>query len=279
MHFTLSPDGRLFHVTGFGKVWTGPYLTEIATGSRWAEDENDKFPSDQQWSDVFEQMISWFAGKFPTKYHGRVVTRLRSTRRTRDETFAEIIAAYFIENVCGYPVMDWEPEFAQGKFADFTMVVPLRTSSPEILVEVKAPSWTGERVEATWERIENLEAQRLSVIEQESASQLNARLAREKDSLKRVNSQRKYGDDLNADRREDSQPVRPATLADTYGSCAATRADRVSRTTRLQFAPRPTRGSPEPSCESDFGGRAESAAGRIGISNATKVGSPCGANR
>ncbi len=176
----------------------GPYLTEIATGSRWAEDENDKFPSDQQCSDVFEQMMSWFSGKFPAKCHGRVVTRLRSTRRTRDETFAEIIAAYFIENACGYPVVDWEPEFAQGKTADFTMVVPLRTSSPEILVEVKAPSWTRERVEATRERIENLEVQRLSVIGQESASQLNARLTKEKDSLKRVNSERKYGDDLKA---------------------------------------------------------------------------------
>jgi len=139
MHFTSSPDGRLFHITGFGKVWIGPHLTEIATGSRWAEDENDKFPSDQQCSDAFEQMITWFAGKFPTKYRGRVITRLRGTRRSRDETFAEIIAAYFIEQACGYSVTDWEPEFAQGNTADFAIVAPHRTFSTEILVEVKAP--------------------------------------------------------------------------------------------------------------------------------------------
>src|SRR5260370_35865083 len=102
MHFMPSADGRgcLFHTTGFGKVSIGPRLTEIATGSRWAEDENDQFPSDQQWSDVFEQMITWFAGKFSTQYHGRVATRLRGTRRSRHATFAEIIAAYSIDPAC-----------------------------------------------------------------------------------------------------------------------------------------------------------------------------------
>jgi hypothetical protein len=198
MRFIPSQDGRLFHTTGYGKVWLGPHLIEIATDSRWAEDENDKFPSDQHWSDVFEQMITWFAGKFPTKYHGRVVTRLRGTRRSRDETFAEIIAAYFIEQACGYLVIDWEPEFAQGNTADFTIVAPHRTSSAEILVEVKAPSWTRERVEEIQERIESLEARRLGAANQESAAELDVCLAKEKNSLRRINSERKYGDDLKA---------------------------------------------------------------------------------
>jgi len=147
MRFSPSGDGRgcLFHTTGFGKVSIGPQLTEIATGSRWAEDENDQFPSDQQWSDAFEEMITWFVGKFSAKYYSRAITRLRGTRRTRDETFAEIIAAYFIEQACGYPLIAWEPEFAQGNTADFTIVAPYGTSAAEILVEVKAPSWTRER--------------------------------------------------------------------------------------------------------------------------------------
>ncbi len=200
MRFNPSPDGCgwLFHTTGFGKVWIGPHLAEIATGSRWAEDENDQFPSDQQWSDAFEQMITWFAGKFRTKYHGRVITRLRGTRRSRDETFAEIIAAYFIEQACGYSVIDWEPEFAQGNTADFTIAAPFRTLSPEILVEVKAPSWTRERVGEIQERIETLEARRLSAASLESAAELDACLAKERDSLRRINSERKYGGDLKA---------------------------------------------------------------------------------
>lgn len=198
MRFCPSPDGRgcLFQTIGFEKVWIGPHLTEIATGSRWAEDENDQFPSDQQWSNAFEQMITWFAGKFPTNYHARVITRLRGTRRSRDETFAEIIAAHFIEQACGYSVIDWEPEFAQGNTADFTIVAPLRTSSPEILVEVKAPSWTGARVEEIRERIKSLEARRLSAARQESEAELDAYLAKERDSLRQVNSERKYGDGL-----------------------------------------------------------------------------------
>jgi hypothetical protein len=200
MRFSPSVDGRgcMFQTTGLGKVWIGPHLTEIATGSRWAEDENDQFPSDQQWSDAFEQMITWFAGKFSTEYQSRVITRLHGTRRSRDETFAEIIAAYFIEQACGYSVIDWEPEFAQGNTADFTIVAPHGTSSAEILVEVKAPSWTRERVEEIQERIESLETRRLITAGQESAAELDACLATEKESLRRINSERKYGDDLKA---------------------------------------------------------------------------------
>jgi hypothetical protein len=60
MRFSASSEGHgyVFHTTGFGKVWIDPQLTEIARGSRWAEDESDQFPSDQQWSNAFEQMIT-----------------------------------------------------------------------------------------------------------------------------------------------------------------------------------------------------------------------------
>src|SRR5271154_1438317 len=82
----------------------------------------------------------------------------------------------------------------------------------------------------------------------------------------------------NADHREVSQPAWSAISADTYGSCVAISEDRVSAATRWQFALLPTTGSRAPACESDAGGAAESAAGRIGISNARRVGSPCGAS-
>ncbi len=224
MRFSASPDGRgyMFHTTGFGKVWIGPQLTEIASGSRWAEDENDQFPSDQQWSDAFEQMITWFAGKFSTKYHGRVITRLRGTRRSRDETFAEIIAAYFIEQACGYPVIDWEPEFAQGNTADFTIVAPFRTLSPEILVEVKAPSWTRERVEQIQERIESLDARRLSAAGRENAAELDACLAKERDTLRRINSERKYGNDLRTKSFDFRDDVERALIKTCFADDAGT---------------------------------------------------------
>jgi hypothetical protein len=128
MNFTASSDGTLFRVTRAGKVTLGPCLTETAIGSRWVKDPNDDFPTDQRWSDAFEQMLCWFSERFPAQYQDRVLSRLRGKRRTRDETFAELIAAYYIETVCGYRVTDWEPEFAR-KTADFSILVPNSTLS------------------------------------------------------------------------------------------------------------------------------------------------------
>jgi hypothetical protein len=142
-------------------------------------------------------MLCWLSERFPAQYHGRVLSRLRGKRRTRDETFAEIIAAYYIETVCGYQVTEWEPEFAQ-RTADFAILVPDSTLSSEILVEVKAPSWTSERVAEIEERIKSLQAQSLEAVGQGIISELNTRLTEERDSLGRVNSERKYGNDLKA---------------------------------------------------------------------------------
>jgi hypothetical protein len=205
MNFTPSSDGTLFRVTSAGKVTLGPRLTETVIDSRWAEEPNEDFPTDQRWSDAFEQMLCWLSERFPTQYHDRVLSRLHGKRRTRDETFAEIITAYYIETVCGYRVTDWEPEFA-GKTADFSILVPAATFSSEILVEVKAPSWTNERVGEIEERIKSLQAQLIEAQSQGSISELNARLVKERDSLNAVNSERKYGNDLKAkssDSRDD----------------------------------------------------------------------------
>ena len=196
MHFSSSQDGCLFRAGEYGEnIRLGQLLTEIATGSQWANDKNDQFPSDQQWSNQFELMLAWFSGKFTNKYNGQVIRRLSGARRPRDETFAEIIAAYFFEKACGYPVTDWETEFGQGRTADFTTIIPLGTVSTELLVEVKAPSWTGERVGEFRRRIENLEAQRLSAAGTDSASEIDAELERQRASLRRINSEPKYRDD------------------------------------------------------------------------------------
>jgi hypothetical protein len=205
MNFTVHSDGTLFRVTSAGKVTLGPRLTETALGSRWADDPKDDAPTDQRWSDAYEQMLCWLSERFPAQYYDRVLSRLRGKPRTRDETFAEIIAAYYIETVCGYRVTEWEPEFAR-KTADFSIVVPHSTLSSEILVEVKAPSWTSERVAEIEERIKCLQAQLLEAQSQGIISELHARLVKERDSLSGVNSERKYGTNLKAkssDSRDD----------------------------------------------------------------------------
>jgi hypothetical protein len=90
------------------------------------------------------------------------------------------------------------------------------------LIEVKAPSWTRERVGEIRERIESLEVRRNSTTGAESAAELDACMAKEKDSLRRINSERKYGDDLKAksfDFRDDVERALIKTcLADDAGT-------------------------------------------------------------
>ncbi len=62
MRFSRSPDRRDFMVdnTTIEKVSIGPRLTEIATGSRWAEDQNDQFPTD--FDKPGHRFIGWSTG-------------------------------------------------------------------------------------------------------------------------------------------------------------------------------------------------------------------------
>jgi hypothetical protein len=192
MNFVASSDGVLFHFTSAGKVTLGPCLAEIARGSRWAEDPNDDFPTDQRWSDAFEAMLCWLSNRFPMQYKNRLLSRLRDKRRTRDEAFAEIIAAYYIETVCSYRLKDWEPKLAQNSF-DFSILILDATGPVEVFVEVKAPSWTGERAAEIKERI-----QRMQAAGQPSSAELRASLEQERNALNGINSQRKYSGELKA---------------------------------------------------------------------------------
>jgi hypothetical protein len=192
MKFAVSADGVLFHCTSAGRVTLGPRLAEIANASRWARDPNDDFPTDQRWSDAFETMLQRLSNRFPGQYKERILSRLRDKRRTRDEAFAEIIAAYYIEIVCGYPVKDWEPELAAMSF-DFSILIPYQNGPIEVFAEVKAPSWTGERVAEIKERI----AQTRAIMQPKNAK-ATASLEKEREAVKQVNSQRKYSGELTA---------------------------------------------------------------------------------
>jgi hypothetical protein len=192
MKFSRSSNGVLFHFTSAGKITLGPCLAEIATDSGWADDPNDDFPTDQRWSDAFETMLRWLSNRFPMQYQRRILSRLRDKRRTRYEAFAEIIAAYYIEKVCGYRVNDWEPELSQKSF-DFSILLPDTSRPVEVFVEVKAPSWTGERAAEIKERITRMQAAGLP-----SSPELQASLEKERNALNRINSQRKYSGDLRA---------------------------------------------------------------------------------
>jgi hypothetical protein len=144
-------------------------------------------------------MLQWLSNRFPVQYKERFLSRLRDKRRTREEAFAEIIAGY-TETVCAYPVKDWEPELETMSF-DFSIVIPDKTGPVEVFVELKAPSWTGERVAEIKERIAQLEATM-----QPGNPEPVASLEKEQNALKQINLQPKYSDELkveSSDPRDD----------------------------------------------------------------------------
>lgn len=59
------------------------------------------------------------------------------------EAFDEVKAAYFLDNLCGCAVSDWEPPGRGGTTGDFV----LQVESSAIFCEVKSPGWEREIVE------------------------------------------------------------------------------------------------------------------------------------
>ena len=137
-------------------------------------------------------MLQWLSKRFPVQYKDRIPSRLRDNRRTRDEAFAEIIAVYYVETVCGYPVKDWEPALEKKSF-DCSILIPDKAGPIEVFTEVKAPSWTGERVAEIKERIARTRAAM-----QPESPELTASMEKEREALSQVNSQRKYSGELRA---------------------------------------------------------------------------------
>ena len=67
-----------------------------------------------------------------------------------------------------------------------------------------------------------MEARRLSAAGEETAAELNASLAKEKDSLRRINSERKYGDDLKGKSFDFRDDVERALIKTCFADDAGT---------------------------------------------------------
>ena len=133
--FVRDAAGSLRRVSSLESVGIGPNLEDVWRNSKWATAPNDEFPSDQCWSDFFERLLLWFKARFQKHYSHRMLSRLRDDPRKRDETFAEIIAAYFIEKTCGYPIVKWEPAVLNGGTLDFSFMIDSSASGREVFAE------------------------------------------------------------------------------------------------------------------------------------------------
>lgn len=116
-----------------------PLLAKIAQGSRWLG--KDKFPSEELWADEVEKWLQYVEGR---SQFGRFLSRLSDLPAKRDETLAEIKAAYFIEKYAGYPIDNWEPPGTNGKLGEFSFGF----DGKQIFCEVKSPGWERAIVES-----------------------------------------------------------------------------------------------------------------------------------
>ena len=87
----------------------------------------------------FEEWLQFIACKGELgRFHHRLRT---STKEQRDETFAEIGCAYFLEKNSCFPIIGWEPPGIAGKKGEFLVVLP---DGRQMFVEVKSPGWEAE---------------------------------------------------------------------------------------------------------------------------------------
>lgn len=118
-------------------IITYPLLSKMAQASRWLG--RDQFPSEIRAHEV-EKWLEYIKGKNQLE---RFLPRLKDAPDKRDETLAEIYAAYFIEKCAGYPITTWEPSGNNGKLGEFSFTF----EGNEIFCEVKSPGWEREIVD------------------------------------------------------------------------------------------------------------------------------------
>lgn len=112
---------------------------EIKQSSKWAQEI--QFPSTPEWVHEFE---TWFKFLKKEDQFERFLPRLKDKSSKRDEAFVEIGAAYFLQEICKYRIIDWEPKGKDGKVGEFK--ITLHKNRLHVFCEVKSPGWEGEIV-------------------------------------------------------------------------------------------------------------------------------------
>lgn len=106
----------------------------------------DAFPAGEWEAEVEKYLAYLEMQKFLTlNLRNTYITRLNQNPKQRNKTLAEVQAAYFIEEICGNRIIEWEPKGSPGRVLEFAFK---SKCGPSVVVEVKSPGWEGEIVEA-----------------------------------------------------------------------------------------------------------------------------------
>lgn len=67
----------------------------------------------------------------------KFLSRLRSNKKLQSKTLSELFSGYFINDILGYKLLDWNCGTINGKNVDFI----IRDGEQKVYCEVKAPGW------------------------------------------------------------------------------------------------------------------------------------------
>jgi hypothetical protein len=117
-----------------------PVLHLVSHGAQWIG--QDDYPAWAEWADEDEQRLEFIRNAGRLDHY---LPRLRGPAKRRDEARAEVTAAYFLEKLCGLPIIEWEPRGRGTTRGDF--LVDLGPAG-QMFVEVKSPGWEAEIAKA-----------------------------------------------------------------------------------------------------------------------------------
>jgi len=120
-------------------VNVGPLTRSLIAGAKWQG--HDAFPAWQNWADDVESVMEFLANNNRFDHFRDLIHKTR-TAQHRDAMLAEARGGFYLHRH-GFKVLEWEP-LGEGT-ARGEAVVQLG-KSPAIFVEVKQPSWQGERL-------------------------------------------------------------------------------------------------------------------------------------
>jgi hypothetical protein len=112
-----------------------PLLFATTQKAKWVG--TDDYPTCDEWVDEHEK---WLRIAKATGGWDGLLPRLRSFRTERDEAMAEVAAAYFGQEICGYKIAAWEPPGAGNTKGEVLFTLP----EGHVFTEVKSPGWEGE---------------------------------------------------------------------------------------------------------------------------------------
>jgi hypothetical protein len=103
---------------------------------RW--DGKDDFPSSPKLKEEIEKWLIFMKKRHNNQLE-KLKPRLNAERHKRDEALDEIFSAYLIENIFGYPILQWDAKTINNRDVDFIIY-----NEGEIYCEVKSPGWESE---------------------------------------------------------------------------------------------------------------------------------------